>query len=377
MTDIIDKPTTTPIGRPPFRATLDTVEPYKAGMSLAEAARRHGRDDFVKLASNENLFGASPLAYEAARAVPSLELYPDPNCDALRQAIGGRVGVDPARVSVGPGSESQIDLLMRGILEPGDTVQISAPTFPLYAIVGDAIGVAYVDVPRLPDFALDVDGTIAALAAKPKLLILCTPNNPTGNAIAGADIARILAATSHDTVVLFDEAYHEFNDACDAIKLLEAWGGHWLLTRTFSKAYGLAGMRVGYGVGSSAEMIDFIDRIRPAFNVTAPSQAAALAAWNDEAHLAYVVGETRAERERIEQWLSERQIRHTTSKGNFVFIESRAPMLEATDRLLAEGVIVRPIPVPGTPGWLRITIGRREDNDRMLAALAGAIAQAS
>lgn len=363
----------TPAARPPFRTALDVVEAYKAGMSLEEAARRYGRDDFVKLASNENLFGASPKAYEAARAVPSLELYPDPYAEALRGAIAARVGVPVSRVVAGAGSEQVIELLMRGVLEPGDTVLLSTPTFPLYFIVGGAIGAKIVDVPRQRNFDLDVEPVIAALATRPKLLILCTPNNPTGNAVADADIARILAAASHDTVVLYDEAYFEFNDDSEARGLLDAWGGHWLLTRTFSKAYGLAGMRVGYGVASSPEMIDFIDRIRPAFNVTAPSQAAALAAFNDRDHLAWVVDQTRRERERVEQALAERQIRHTTSKANFVFLESRAPMLEAADRLLEAGVIVRPIPVKDSPGWLRITIGRAQDNDRMLDALPGAI----
>jgi histidinol-phosphate aminotransferase len=359
--------------RPPFRAALDGVSAYQAGMSLAEAARRYGRDDFVKLASNENLLGPSPKAYEAIAATDPLELYPDPYCEALRAAIGGRLGVDPSRLIMGAGSETLIDLLMRGLLEPGDTVQVSQPTFPLYAICAGAIGAELVNVPRLADFSLDVDATVAALkAAPPKLLILCTPNNPTGNAVSEPELKRILDSTPADTFLLFDEAYFEFNDGVDALALLESWGGHWLLSRTFSKAYGLAAARVGYAIASSAEIIGYLDRLRPAFNVSGPSQAAALAAWGDQDHLVKTLSITVSERERLEQALSELQIRHTTSKANFVFLECRRPVAEAAETLLSRGLIVRPVPV-GPMGWLRITVGRPEDNDRLLKELPDAL----
>jgi histidinol-phosphate aminotransferase len=363
-----------PRGRPPFRQALDSIAAYQAGMSLAEAARRYGRDDFVKLASNENLFGPSPKVYEAIAAMDPLELYPDPYCTALREEIGARLGVDPARIVMGSGSETLIDGLMRALLDTGDTVQLSQPTFPLYGIVAGGIGARLVDVPRLADFALDVDATISALRdAPPKLLILCTPNNPTGNAVGQADLERILDATPAATVVLFDEAYYEFNDGVDALSLLESWGGHWLLTRTFSKAYGLAAARVGYGIASTAEMVGYIDRIRPAFNVTGPSQAAARAAWADQDHLVRTLSITVTERDRIEQALSDLQIRHTVSKANFVFVESRRPVAEAAEHLLSRGLIVRPIPI-GPNGWLRITVGRPADNNRLLAELPSAIA---
>ena len=364
----------TPRRRPPFRPALDTISAYQAGMSLAEASRRYGRHDFVKLASNENLFGPSPKVYEAIAAADPLELYPDPYSERLREAIGGRLGLDPRRVIMGAGSETLIDLLMRALLEPGDRAQVSQPTFPLYAITAGSIGAALVNVPRLPNFDLDVEATVAALQSDPpRLLILCTPNNPTGNAIPQGDIERILRATPHETVVLFDEAYFEFNDGVDALSLLEAWGGHWLLTRTFSKAYGLAGARVGYGIASDAELVGYLDRLRPAFNVTTLSQAAAVAAWGDQAHLKRTLEVTIAERERVEQALSDLQVRHTTSKANFVFVECRHDVAETAERLLARGLIVRPIPI-GDYGWLRITVGRPEDNDRLLAELPAAIA---
>lgn len=359
--------------RPPFRASLDSIRAYQAGMSLEEAGRRYGRDDFVKLASNENLFGPSPKVYEAIKAVAALELYPDPYAEKLRGAIAEGLGVDVGRVIMGSGSETLVDILFRATLEPGDLVQLSSPTFPLYFLVAGAIGARISDVPRKGNFDLDVEATAAALRANPpKLLVLCNPNNPTGNAITDEELQAVLAATPKDTVVLYDEAYYEYNDPSDALARLDAWGGHYLLTRTFSKAYGLAGMRVGYGIASSAELVGYLDRIRPAFNIPSLSQAGALAAWGDRAHLEQTVASTRAERARIEQALDELQIRHAPSQANFILIESSKPYQEAAETLLSRGVIVRPIPI-GDNGWLRITIGRPQDNDRMLAELADAI----
>jgi histidinol-phosphate aminotransferase len=359
--------------RPPFRAALDSIRAYQAGMSLEEAGRRYGRSDFVKLASNENLFGPSPKVYEAVRQATQIELYPDPYAEALRTALAGRIGVDMDRIIMGAGSETLVELLMRAAMEAGDVLQLSSPTFPLYGLVAGAMGLKVRDVPRLPNFDLDVAATIAALQdSPPRLLIICTPNNPTGNAISDGELEQVLAATSKDTVVLYDEAYYEYNDPSEALARLDAWGGPYLLTRTFSKAYGLASMRVGYGIASSAELVGYLDRIRPAFNITSLSQAGALAALNDTAHLRHVVDTTRSERARIEQALDGLQIRHAPSMANFVLVESRKPFAEAADRLLKDGVIVRPIPI-GENGWLRITIGRPQDNDRMLAALPDAI----
>jgi histidinol-phosphate aminotransferase len=364
---VLDRP------RPPVRATLDTIAAYQAGMSLEEAARRYGRDDFCKLASNENLFGPSPKTLAAIQgALGHLEIYPDPFSAKLRSAIGDRLGVSASRVIIGSGSESLIDFFMRSILEPQDKVMWSSPTFPFYGIYAKAIGCTIIDVPRKADFSLDVDATIEALKQKPKLLVICTPNNPTGNAIGRAELERILAATSPETSILYDEAYFEYDEPTGALDLLAAWGGTWLLTRTFSKAYAIAALRVGYGIASSPELISYLDRIRPHFNITGPAQAAALAAWDDVDYLDKTIGITLAERTRIEAALDGMGIRRTVSRTNFVFVEAQAPVAEVMERLLQAGIIVRPIPL-GPNGWLRISVGRPEDNDRMLAALPGAI----
>lgn len=358
----------------PVRAALETVQAYRSGMTLAEAGRRTGRDTFSKLASNENLLGASPtvaVAVQAALASP--EIYPDPYCEALRAALGQRLSVDPARIVVSPGSEALIDYLFRAVIAPGETILMSSPTFPAYEIFAKCAEASLVDVPRLANFDLDVEAFKVEAAKGPKLLVLCTPNNPTGNAMSGVDIAEILAVTPRSTMVFVDEAYREYHEAFDTFTLLEAWGGPWVSARTFSKAYGLAGLRVGYGVASSAELVGYLDRLRPPFNVTAISQAAAVAALADVEHLERTVALTIAERGRVETALDAMGIEHTRSQANFVFLRSPAGPEATTERLLQEGLIIRPTPVAG--GWVRITIGRPTDNDRLIAALPAALAR--
>jgi histidinol-phosphate aminotransferase len=357
----------------PVRPALEGVTAYKAGMTLAQAGRLAGRADLSKLASTENLLGCSPKVAEAVQAaLASPEIYPDPYCETLRAAIGERLKVDPARIVMTPGSEALIDYLFRAVLHPGDSILLSSPTFPTYEIFGRGAEATFIDVPRLPGFGLDVEAFKAEAAKGPKLLVLCTPNNPTGNALSGVDIGEILAVTPRSTVVFVDEAYREYHEDFDTFDLLKAWGGTWVSGRTFSKAYGLAGMRVGYGICSSAELVGYLDRIRPPFNVTAISQAAALAAWNDVEHLERTVALTIAERGRVEAVLDSMGVEHTASAANFVFLRSPAGAEATAMRLLQDGLIVRPTPVPG--GWVRITIGRPAATDRLLAALPAALA---
>jgi histidinol-phosphate aminotransferase len=351
-----------------FRASLEGVHAYQAGMTLEEAGRRYARSDFAKLASNENLHGCSPKVYEALRAFDHLEIYPDPYSERLRGAIAHRLGVEMGRVILGAGSETLIDLVIRAVIEVGDRALISSPTFPLYASGLRLAGAQILDIPRLPNFDLDVEATTAELRTRPKLAFICSPNNPTGNAVADADLERIIEATPAETLLVIDEAYHEFNAPSDPLPMLERRRAPWMLLRTFSKAYALAGARVGYGIASSADVVGYLDRLRPAFNITAVSQAAALAAWRDPEHMARTVEMITGERERVIAALEQLQVRCAPSRANFVFLKPRLPYQDAAERLLSLGLIVRPIPV-GEDGWLRVTIGRPADNDRLLEAL--------
>ncbi|MCY1648533.1 histidinol-phosphate transaminase [Caulobacter sp. SL161] len=369
---VLDRKPLTPAWASPMRQALEGVQGYKAGMTLAEAGRRTGLTAFSKLASNENLLGPSPKVAEAVMAaMAEPHIYPDPHSDVLRAAIGERLGVSPARLVISPGSEALIDYVFRAVLHPGDSILLSSPTFPTYEIFGRCAEARIIDVPRLANFDMDVPAVCAAAAQGPKLLVLCTPNNPTGNALKAADFQAILAATPRSTVVFVDEAYREYHEAFDTFALLDAWGGPWVSARTFSKAYGLAGLRMGYGVASSPELVDYLDRIRPPFNVTAVSQAAALAAWEDQDYLKRTVAQTIAERGRVEAVLDDMGVEHTESRANFVFLRTPAGPDATAAHLLHQGLIIRPTPVAG--GWVRITIGRPADNDALIAALPAAL----
>ena len=352
------------------RAALAAIAPYEPGMTPARARRRFGPLDYVKLSSNENPFGPSPRAIAAAAAaLGEANLYPDSTSATLRAALSQHLGVAMDRLAAGPGSEALIDYFFRAYLSPGEALLLSRPTFPSYEIFARSAGAVIIDVARDDAFAIDVAAVRAALAARrPRALALCTPNNPTGNATAHADLAAILEATDHQTVVLMDEAYAEFVGQGSALDLLEAWGGVFLLIRTFSKAYGLAGLRVGYGIASGPEVIAAFDRLRPAFNLTSASQAAAIAALADHDHLLAGVGAIIAERERMHIALDAMGVIHTASEANFVFVRSPGPTETVFERLLAAGLIARPIRV--REGWFRITVGQPADNDRLLAALA-------
>jgi histidinol-phosphate aminotransferase len=351
------------------RAALAAIAPYQPGMSVAGARSRHPGRGFAKLSSNENPHGPSPKALAAAAAaLASAATYPDSRSASLKRALAAHLSADPAKIVVGPGSEALIDYFFRAYLGEGDVLLLSRPTFPSYEIFARSAGAAILDVPRRTDFSLDVEGVIAALASAPKALALCSPNNPTGNRTPRADLARIIAATPLSTVILMDEAYAEFHGEASVLALLQSWGGVFLLTRTFSKAYGLAGLRIGYGLTSDPEVGEAFDRLRPAFNLTSASQAAAEAALADSGHLKAGVAAVIAERERLQVGLAAAGIAYVPSEANFVFV--RAPVaLEATfEALLVAGVIARPIPFG--EGWLRISVGLPQANDAVVAALA-------
>ena len=342
-------------------------------MTPALAARRFGERSYAKLSSNENPFGPSPRAVQAAiHALAHPETYPDSTSGALRQAVADHLRTPLERVAVGPGSEAIIDYFFRAYLSPGDTLLLSRPTFPSYEIFARSAGAEILDAPRTADFNIDVAVVRAALARRPTALALCTPNNPSGERTSRADLKAILEATPRQTIVLLDEAYAEFHDEASALDLLEAWGGVFLLTRTFSKAYGLAGLRAGYGVVSGPEVIDAVERLRPAFNLAAPSQAAAVAALSDQDHMRRGVAAVVAERERMQKRLAEIGVFHAPSEANFVFVRSPIPLKAAFERFLANGLIVRPIRFG--EGYFRISIGLPAENDRVietLAAMAG------
>jgi histidinol-phosphate aminotransferase len=358
--------------RPLIRPQVQAVAPYQPGMRIDEAERQIGPRKFAKLASNENLFGPSPRVREALLAhLDDVNLYPDPLCRILRARFSWDLGVSPDRLLFGNGSEQLIEIIMQATLTDEDQILISSPTFPLYAIFATAIGAEIIDVPRRPDMMLDIEATVDALARIPKILFLCNPNNPTGTAIAAADFERIARAANPATLIVVDEAYYEYTDKNafpDSIAILSALKKPHIVLRTFSKAYGLAGLRLGYGIASSGPLAELIGRIRPQFSVNSLAQAAAFAAWEDRAYLDEVVQSTVEGRRVLENALRTLGLAPFRSEANFLFYEATGLGANSVDQLLAEGVIVRPIRFDGRD-FHRLSVGRPEDNVRALNAL--------
>ncbi|MGH7433741.1 MAG: pyridoxal phosphate-dependent aminotransferase, partial [Candidatus Methylomirabilales bacterium] len=258
--------------------------PYSPGRPMEEVERELGLDDVLKLASNENPLGPSPLALQAIReALQGLHRYPDGGCYALRQGLSRRLGVTPEELCFGNGSNELLELVTRAFLGPGDEAVIGQPAFVVYRSVCQAVGGQIREV-SLKDFTHDLRGMLKAVTARTKLVFLGNPNNPTGTCVSPTDLDDFVRALPPDVILVVDEAYREYIPRYlqpDLLRYVRE-GRYLLALRTFSKAYGLAGLRIGYGIGST-EMVELLNRVRQPFNVNALAQKAALAALDDAA----------------------------------------------------------------------------------------------
>ncbi|MCC6622756.1 MAG: histidinol-phosphate transaminase [Deltaproteobacteria bacterium] len=355
--------------------TLFALRPYEAGKPIEEVERELGIKDPVKLASNENAWGPSPKAVAAAQgALASLHLYPDAAGFALKAALARSLGVDPATLVLGNGSNELLALIVRTFVQPGDNVVGSAASFIAYKIVTRAVDREYREVPIGPDLGFDLDAMAAAVDARTRVVFVANPNNPTGSFITRADLDRFLADVDRRAgpdgppLVVLDEAYLEFVDhpaPPDGLAVFRA-RPRTILTRTFSKAYGLAGLRVGYAV-VEPETASFLERVREPFNVNLVGQVAARAALDDEEWVAATARRVREERTRVTAALEARGLRVTPSQANFVLVEV-GDGAATYDALLRRGFITRPMAAAGLPRHLRITIGRPDQNDGLIAA---------
>ncbi len=343
------------------------VKPYVGGES-----RVPGVDAPIKLASNENALGASPKARAAYVAhAERLHLYPDGAALALREAIGARYGLDVGRLVCGAGSDEIIGLLARAFLAPGDEIVTSQHAFAMYAIAAQASGAI---TRAAPDRALgvDVDAVLAAVTARTKIVFLANPNNPTGLYVSKSEIVRLHAGLPDHVILVLDAAYAEFvrREDYDAGAELAHTSANVLMTRTFSKIYGLAALRVGWAYGPDV-VIDAINRARGPFNVSAVAMAAAIAALADEEFAARSAAHVEAELPRVTSALEEMGLRVTPSVCNFVLIHfASGDAVKADAFLKSKGYILRPMASYGLPDALRMTIGTHEQNNGALAALA-------
>jgi histidinol-phosphate aminotransferase len=353
------------------------LSPYEPGKPLEELERELGAawppEGAIKLASNENPLGASPLAVEAAhRALAAAHRYPDGGAHDLRARLAERHRVSPRQVLCGSGSNELIDLLVQTFVGPGEEVLSPAFSFACYKLSALAHRRAFVESANGPRFAYDPGALLAAATPRTKLVFLANPNNPTGAYLPGAELGELLRRLPEEIILAVDEAYFEYTRAGDYPDATELFGARERLVvlRTFSKIHGLAALRVGYAIGPS-EILDLMHRVRLAFNVSAPAQAAARAALDDAAHI------ERSRRSNAEQIvelgaaLSGLGLDVLPSQANFLLVDfGGRDARKIYDGLLHRGVIVRPMRSYGLPNHLRITVGTAGENQRFLRALA-------
>ncbi len=345
------------------------LAPYEPGKPIEELERELGIEDSIKLASNENPLGPSPRAVAAMReAAGEIHRYPDGACFALRAALSARLDVAEDQLVFGSGADEILELLAKTLLGPGDEVVYAWPSFAMYPIVAKGMGATPRAIPLTSDFVHDLDAMVAATNDRTRLVMVCNPNNPTGTSVGAKAFARFVEALPADVVLAVDEAYYEFRrrpDFPDVVALLAERPGT-IVLRTFSKVYGLAGIRIGYGVADAA-LASYLERARHPFNVNRLAEVAALAALDDEAHARATVESNAAGAEYLTTELAALGIETWPTDANFVLARTGADVYE---RLLARGVIVRPMAGFGLSEHVRISIGRPEENERLIKTLA-------
>ncbi len=355
----------------PFRQAIADLVPYEPGKPIEEVQRELGLDRVVKLASNEGPFPPFPSALEAIERVShELNRYPDGGAWALRAALAERHGVSFDQVIVGSGADGVIDLLSQATLDPGDEIVCGWPSFPSYVLDAAKLGAVPVKVP-LRDHTYDLDAMLDAVSPRTKLVYVCHPNNPTGTANGREELAAFLDRVPDRVIVVLDQAYFEYiddPDYADGIAEHFANGRRVVVLRTFSKIYGLAGLRVGYGI-APVDVAIATSKVRRAFDVTSPAQAAALASIDGDAEIARRREENARGRAQLESVLREHGFEPAgPALGNFVYAEvggGRALF----EQLLRRGVIVRPLDGFGAPGAIRVTVGASDENAFFAAAL--------
>ena len=344
------------------------LKPYEPGKPIEALERELGIRDSIKLASNENPLGPSPRAVEAIRrAAAGVHRYPDGAAWRLRHALAGRLRVAPEQLVFGCGSDELLELVAKAFLGPGDEAVFAWPSFAMYPIVVQGMGATGVRVPLDADLVHDLPALARAVGPRTRVVLVCNPNNPTGTSVGAEAFDAFAARLAPDVVLVVDEAYREYAtrpDFPDALGWVARRPGTAVL-RTFSKLYGLAGARVGYGV-MDAELAGYLDRARHPFNLSLLAEAAALAALDDDEHVAATLAVTHEGIRTLTQGLRALGVEVWPSDANFVLARAGAGIY---DLLLREGVIVRPMGGFGLPEHVRITVGTADENERLLRAM--------
>lgn len=352
------------------RKNILNISPYEPGKPIEEVQRELGLRAVIKMASNENALGPSPKAVAAIkRNLNNINRYPDANCFYLKGKLAKKLGVKPENLVIGNGSDEIITLAARAFVSETDEVIIADTTFLIYKIAAQAAG-ANIKAVHMKNFKYDLKGMREAISDKTKIVFIANPDNPTGTYCALKEVAAFMKAIPKTAIVFFDEAYYEFGkqkvDYPDTLKYLNK--ENVIITRTFSKAYGLSGLRVGYGIASS-EFIRCMDKVREPFNVNLLAQAAALAALDDAVFLKMTVSSVEKGKRFLYSEFDKLGLEYTPSATNFILVNIKKDCKEVFRKMLKQGVIIRDMKAWGLDTYIRVTIGTREENEKFIKTL--------
>ena len=350
---------------------IESLVPYPPGKPLEELEREYGITGSIKLASNENPWGPSPKAVEAiAAALSGLHRYPDGSCYYLNHALAENLGVHSDEIVLGNGSNEIIGFLVTAFMRPGEEVITSHPSFLMYQKFVQVQG-GVNRVVELKEMCHDLDGIVARINDKTRLIFLDNPNNPTGTYIGTEEFAAFLAKVPEGVLVVLDEAYVDFVEPGERIDTFSYIHGDKpvVALRTFSKAYGLAGLRLGYGV-MKREIAGYLHRVRQPFNVNSLAQSGGIAALSDAEYYSKTLSKTREQREWLMQAVAGLGCRPLPSHTNFFLIDVGGSGKKLYEQMLYKGVIIRPMEAYGYPDYIRITVGIPAENQRFIRALA-------
>jgi histidinol-phosphate aminotransferase len=353
------------------RKTLEIMKPYSPGKPIWEVQEELGLDRVIKLASNENPLGPSPKALEAIQAVlTDLHRYPDAQTIGLKRIIADHYDLGTDQIIVTNGGDELITLVSEAYLDAEDEIIVPGPTFSEYEFGAQLMGATVVTVPLKPNFAYDTESILTAVTDRTKIVYLCSPNNPTGTILSRLELKQLLDALPKRVLVLLDAAYSHFvsvDDYSDGMEFVRE-GYPLLVLKTFSKIYGLAGIRVGFGAASK-QIINSILQVKEPFNVNALAQAAAAAALGDVEHILRSQSLVKEERERLYAAFRELNLEYTVSMSNFVLVKLGERAQTIYEQLMARGIIVRHAGIWSLPEYIRISIGTAEENEALLSLL--------
>ena len=350
-----------------LRPSLAGLTPYNSGLSISDIQSKYSVTNIAKLGSNENPYGPTPKVLDILANNKDVHLYPESNVNSLRKELSANLNISPENLIFGNGSEELLSIICRSVIEKNDRVITLFPSFPLHEDYVRMMGGVIERITVTDDLQIDIPALKDAVKKPAKMLIFANPMNPVGSSLNPLQLREVIEATHPDTLLVLDEAYFEYaikGDYCSGMKVLEKNVGNWIVLRTFSKAWGLAGLRIGFGICSSSWLCSALDLTRTPFNINSIAQKAALMALHDEPHMRRHVDKTLKERSIVESRLRRLGYKVAPSLGNFLFFDVCKSSSEVAERLISNGTIVKPWKQKGFDNYIRVSIGKQIENEK-------------